>query len=261
MTPEHRAHFDFDISFANGGGIRGDGFRLDLPSHEQSTEEISALLVRHLGLALVAEVELRRLRIVEEPHRGSRGVDAAPRTETTVIDLTAPVEAAGVSGDAGTSLAVPRVGGRPDLRTLVDLPAEVFHLHDAWGPDRGGIRSVTLADRELRGAAVLLDTGGGRRAGGGSDARAPHLTEEAARFLVAAGARLVGMDTAGVDDADGGARRAWSLLLAAGVPVVERLIDLDAVPARRARFTAAPLAVPGPGPFAVRAFAVVRSSH
>ena len=28
---EYRAHFDFDIRFANGGGLTGEAFRLDVP--------------------------------------------------------------------------------------------------------------------------------------------------------------------------------------------------------------------------------------
>ena len=46
--------------------------------------------------ALVDEVELRGLRIVEEPHRGSRGVaDAAPGVAATtrVVDLSHPIRA------------------------------------------------------------------------------------------------------------------------------------------------------------------------
>ncbi len=76
-APEYRAHFDFDIRFANGGGLSGTGFRLDLPSAELTQDEIARLLIVHLGLALVDEVELRGLRVVEEAHRGSRGVETA----------------------------------------------------------------------------------------------------------------------------------------------------------------------------------------
>ena len=76
--PDHRAHFDFEIRFANSGDLTGTGFRLDLPSPDLDEAAIGRLLVRHLGLALVDSVELRALRIVEEPHRGSRGVDSAP---------------------------------------------------------------------------------------------------------------------------------------------------------------------------------------
>src|SRR6476661_2630497 len=67
-TLQYRAHFDFDIRFANGGALAGTGFRLDLPSDSLSSDDIARLLVKHLGLTLVDEVELRGLRILDEPH-------------------------------------------------------------------------------------------------------------------------------------------------------------------------------------------------
>lgn len=71
---EYRAHFDADIAFVNGGGLRAEAFRLDLPSPQLTEAEIGELLVRHLGLALVGRVELSNLEIVAEAHKGSRGV-------------------------------------------------------------------------------------------------------------------------------------------------------------------------------------------
>ena len=92
---QYRAHFDFDIRFANGGGLSGTGFRLDLPSADLGPDEIGLLLVRHLGLALVDEIDLRDLRIAREPHRGSRDVaDAAPADAgTRLVDLSHPIRA------------------------------------------------------------------------------------------------------------------------------------------------------------------------
>ncbi|PQZ53690.1 MULTISPECIES: cyclase family protein [unclassified Microbacterium] len=307
MTADRRAHFDFTIAFANGGGMQGDGFRLDLPREDVSAQEIGALLIRHLGLALVSTVELHDLRIVEEPHRGSRGVDAVgDAVEDSVIDLSHPIEAGLVTypglpapiitpyltredsraryapgtefemdvitmiGNTGTYLDAPfhryADGGdlaSLELRTLVGLPAEVFHLRDAWAPERRGIQATTLADRELHGAAVLLDTGWDRYFGRPEYASgAPFLTEDAARFLVDAGVRLVGIDSLNIDDTEsGGERPAHSILLAGGVHVVEHLANLDEVPARGARFTAAPPAVRGFGTFPVRAFATVSAPH
>lgn len=305
---EHRAHFDFSISFANGGGITGDGFRIDLPRPEMTEAEIGALLVHHLGLALVSDVQLRGLRIVEEPHRGSRGVaaEAPPATRTRVIDLSHPIEAGLVTypglpapvitphltreasrekyapgtefamdvitmiGNTGTYLDAPfhryADGGdlaSLDLSSLVDLPAEAFHLRDSWTSERRGIAAATLADRDLRGAAVLLDTGWSSRFGTPEyGVGAPFLTAEGARFLVDAGVRLVGIDSLNIDDVEsGGERPAHSILLAAGVHVVEHLTGLDAVPARGARFTAAPPAIRGFGTFPVRAFATVPASR
>ncbi|GIT81050.1 hypothetical protein LLS1_27190 [Leifsonia sp. LS1] len=95
--PEYRAHFDATVAFVNGGGLTAEGFRLDLPSAHLSEGEIARLFVQHLGLALVGEVRLGDLRIVEEAHRGSRGVGAAERSESDpsrrVIDLSHPIRA------------------------------------------------------------------------------------------------------------------------------------------------------------------------
>ena len=92
---EYRAHFDAVVSFVNGGGLTAEGFRLDVPAAAVGEAEVAELFVRHLGLALVGSVELRGLRIVEEPHRGSRGM-AAPaddRGVRRIVDLSHPIRA------------------------------------------------------------------------------------------------------------------------------------------------------------------------
>ena len=69
---------------------------------------------------------------------------------------------------------------------------------------------------------------------------------------------LVGIDAVNIDDtaADaGGERPAHTLLLGAGVHVVEHLTNLGALPPTGARFTAAPPAIEGFGTSPVRAFA------
>ena len=75
---EYRARFDADVEFANGGRLTAEGFRLDLPGPDLTDEQIAELFVGHLGLALVSRVGLRAVEIVAEPHKGSRGVAAAP---------------------------------------------------------------------------------------------------------------------------------------------------------------------------------------
>jgi kynurenine formamidase len=302
--PDYRAHFDFQLSFANGGELAGTGFRLDLPAPDADAEAVAKLLVQHLGLALVDEVDIRGLRIVEEPHRGSRGVEAAaPAGSTTrVVDLSHPIRAGLVTypglpaptitphltredsraryapgtefamdlitmiGNTGTYLDSPfhRYAEGPDLAgldlsTLVGLRTEVFHLEDAWTPERRGIRAGTLLDRDVRGAAVLLHTGWDRWFGQPEYGEgAPFLTEEGTRHLIEAGAVLVGIDSLNIDDTEsGGERPAHSLLLQAGIHVVEHLTNLGALPPSGARFTAAPPAVEDFGTFPVRAFAEV----
>lgn len=302
---DHRAHFDFEIRFANGGDLTGREFRLDLPAADLDETAIGRLLIAHLGLALVDTVELRGLRIVEEPHRGSRGVEAAlpsAGAATRVVDLSHRIRAGLITypglpapviephltradsraiyapgtefamdvitmiGNTGTYLDSPfhryadgsDLAGL-DLATLVGLRAEVFHLTDAWDTTRRGIGAATLADRDVRGAAVLLHTGWDRHFGTQAyGVGAPFLTAEGTQYLIDAGAVLVGIDSVNIDDTEsGGERPAHTLLLGAGVHVVEHLTNLAALPPRGARFTAAPPAVEGFGTFPVRAFAEV----
>jgi kynurenine formamidase len=110
----------------------------------------------------------------------------------------------------------------------------------------------------VAGCAVLLHTGGDRHWGRPEYAEAaPYLTEAGARWLVAHGALLVGIDSVNIDDTAAGHRPAHSVLLAAGVPVVEHLTGLAQLPPTGALFTAAPPRFTGLGTFPVRAYAVV----
>ena len=113
----------------------------------------------------------------------------------------------------------------------------------------------------MRGAAVLLHTGWDEHFGGPDyGVGAPFLTGEAAQWLIEQGAVLVGIDSVNIDDTapeTGGARPAHSLLLGAGVHVVEHLTRLGDLPPTGATFTAAPPAIEGFGTFPVRAFAQV----
>jgi kynurenine formamidase len=72
------------------------------------------------------------------------------------------------------------------------------------------------------------------------------------------GAGLVGIDSVNIDDArPHGPRPAHTLLLGAGIPVVEHLTNLALVPHQGARFTAVPPRVVGFGTFPVRAYAEI----
>ncbi|MFC6354572.1 cyclase family protein [Luethyella okanaganae] len=168
-------------------------------------------------------------------------------------------------GNTGTYLDSPfhRYAGGADLAglaldTLVGLRAEVFHVMDSASR---GIPAATFFDRELRGSAVLLHTGWDRFFGEPEYAvGAPFLTEAGARHLVERGVVLVGIDSLNIDDTEsGGERPAHSLLLEAGVHIVEHLAHLGELPAQGARFTAVPPLVEGFGTFPVRAFAELPS--
>jgi kynurenine formamidase len=141
------------------------------------------------------------------------------------------------------------------LYLVADLPAVVVRLAGAGGR---GIGPRALAACDVAGAAVLLHTGWDVHWGTeryGQDA--PYLTEAAAEALVERGARLVGIDSVNIDKSEGGERPAHSILLAAGVPVLEHLTGLGQVPVTGARLHAAPPRVRDFGTFPVRAYAVL----
>jgi arylformamidase len=168
-------------------------------------------------------------------------------------------------GNTGTYLDSPfhRYGDGADLagmplERLADLPAVVVRTVGS------GVRAVdvgALAALDVAGRAVLLHTGGDRHWAAPEYAiDAPYLTGAGAQWLVDHGAALVGIDAVNIDDVSpsaGGERPAHSLLLAAGIPIVEHLTGLAELPPTGARFTAAPPRVAAFGTFPVRAYASV----
>ena len=78
-----------------------------------------------------------------------------------------------------------------------------------------------------------------------------------ASLLVSRGAAIVGIDSHNIDDTDDKTRPVHSILLRAGIPVVEHLCGLEALPPSGFRFYAVPVKVLGMGTFPVRAFAEV----
>ena len=71
--------------------------------------------------------------------------------------------------------------------------------------------------------------------------------------------RAVGIDSPNVDDNTDGERPVHTALLRAGIPIVEHLTGLDAVPDTGFRFFAAPPRIRRFTSFPVRAFALVES--
>lgn len=291
---EYRAAFDAEVTFLNGGGLQTQEFRLDLPSSDVTADQLAELLIGHLGLLMVDRVRIDHFEVIAEPHKGSRGVPAARLVElnhpivagmTTYPGLPGPeitphftreasrahyapgvefaIDRISMVGNTGTYLDSPyhRYSGGADLAALplevvADVPAVVVRLADTG--DRG-IGPRALAALDLAGAAVLLHTGWDRH--WGTEAYgdpAPFLPEPAAKLLVDAGARLVGIDSVNIDDAhSGGQRPAHSILLDAGIPVLEHLTGLADLPVTGARLHAAPPRVRDFGTFPVRAYAVV----
>jgi kynurenine formamidase len=119
------------------------------------------------------------------------------------------------------------------------------------------IDRLPLGPGEVRGRAVLVQTGWDRH--WRTEAyfeNHPCLTGELAEWLVRCGATLVGIDSHNIDDTDTGARPVHSVLLAEGIPIVEHLRGLEAVPERGGRFFAVPPKIRHFGTFPVRAFVI-----
>jgi arylformamidase len=297
---EQRAQFDAVVTFRNGGGLRAEGFRVDVPGPDVTEREVADLFVASLSLLMVDQVELANLSVFEEQHKGTRGgpADVVP-AGTRWVELshvisagmsTLPgfpvpevrpyvtreasrsIYAAGTEfamdfvtmvGNTGTYLDSPyhRYEGGTDLAglrldQLADLPAVVVRIAGS------GVRAVdvgALAALEVSGKAVLLHTGGDAGWETAAYAQdAPYLTEAGAAWLVDHGAALVGIDSINIDQmVPAGPRPAHTVLLAAGIPIVEHLTGLAQLPPTGARFTAAPPMFADFGTFPVRAYARV----
>jgi arylformamidase len=177
----------------------------------------------------------------------------AAGTEFAIDELT-------LIGNTGTYLDAPyhRYPDGADLSSVpleatADLPATVVRV---TGAEQHAIDVGAVAGLDVRGAAVLLHTGDDARFGSPAYAEGRHfLTRAGAAWLAANGAALVGIDAINLDDTGDGSRPAHTLLLAAGIPVVEHLTGLGQLPPTGARFTAVPLRIEGFGTIPVRAFA------
>ena len=141
------------------------------------------------------------------------------------------------------------------LPSLADLPGIVVRR-----PFEKGIATdaADLSGRDVRGKAVLIHTGWDRhwrtdRYG----IESPFLSGEAAGWLIANGALLVGIDSNNIDDVRERSRPVHTKLLGAGVVICEHMTGLGSLPDEGFRFSAVPPKVRGMGSFPVRAYAVL----
>jgi kynurenine formamidase len=127
------------------------------------------------------------------------------------------------------------------LSSLADLPVRILRQPDA--STSGTDVDAVAALGDVAGCAVLVHTGWDRH--WRTDQyfeNHPFLTEAAARWLVEAGAALVGIDSLNIDSTRDGTRPVHSTLLASDIPIVEHLANLGYVK------------VKGMGTFPVRAY-------
>jgi hypothetical protein len=180
---EHRVDVDFQVRFANGGGLVGDGFRFDIEGDDASDGWIADTIVRDLRLLMVESVTITRKRVIEEPHKRAsvanggqtgrpgapavRFVDLAHRVEDGMVTyrgLPAPRitdhlsrEASRATYAPGTEFQIGRIEMVANTGTYLDSP---FHRY-ADGTDLAGLDLARLADLP---AIVVRATGTAGRA-------------------------------------------------------------------------------------------------
>lgn len=140
------------------------------------------------------------------------------------------------------------------LEAVADLPGVVIRLEGGGRP----IDASRFTKIELKSKAVLVHTGWDKhwRTDTYSSGQHPFVTKDAAEYLAKAGAALVGIDSLNIDDDKDGTRPAHTILLGAGVAIVEHMTNLRALPDKGFRFFAVPPRIKGMGSFPVRAFAI-----
>ncbi len=164
--------------------------------------------------------------------------------------------------NTGTYIDAPfhRYDDRPDvagyaLEAVADLEGLVVRATQRSGRD---LDATWFRERDVRGKAVLVHTSWDAhwRTDTYSAGQHPFLSRAAAEHLARAGAALVGIDSLNIDDDKDGTRPAHTILLGAGIAIVEHMTNLGALPDIGFRFFAVPPKVRGMGSFPVRAFAI-----
>ena len=213
-------------------------------------------------------------RLVDLSHVVEAGMTTYPGLPGPMISDHLSWEASRARYAPGTEFHIARVDMVANTGTYLDTPAHRFpdgfdlaelpleraaDLPGVCVRAAGAIEPEAVAVLDVAGKAVLFATGWDRhwRTDRYGDSGHPYLTRGAAAALVEGGAALVGIDSVNIDDTRDGSRPAHTLLLGAGIPIVEHLTGLDAVVGATFRFFAVPVKVRGVGTFPVRAFAAL----
>ena len=162
--------------------------------------------------------------------------------------------------NTGTYLDTPfhRYADGDDLAAMSLDRVTALSGHVVRAATDGAIDVELFAGLTVRGMAVLVHTGWDRH--WRTDAYFeghPYLTAAAAELLRDAGAALVGIDSHNIDDTAGRTRPVHTILLGAGIPIVEHMTGLEQLPESGFHFHAAPPRVKGMGTFPVRAHAIL----
>lgn len=144
-----------------------------------------------------------------------------------------------------------------NLERLCDLPGVSVDVEPRCSAGELAIDANDVPD-DVQGCAVLFRTGWDRKWKSADYLQSnPYLTGEAAERLLQRGAAVVGIDSWNVDDVRDMSRPVHSVLLRAGIPVIENLCRLERLPERGFRFFAPVIPMKHGTAVPVRAFAVL----
>jgi kynurenine formamidase len=215
--------------------------------------------------------------LIDLSHRITEGMETYPGLPTPVVGTHLSREAAERLYAPGTTFHIGLITMCTNTGTYLDVP---FHRyadgHDlaalplervadvpAVCLDRREVETIDLTADELvglAGHAVLVRTDHSVHFGTAQYMQNhPHLSAASAQALVAADVACVGIDSLNIDGTSTGERPVHSILLAAGVPIIEHLTELASLPEHPFRFTAVPPKIEGAGTFTVRAYATIAS--
>jgi len=296
---DKRVKFDFEIYFTNGGSIKGEDFRLDIPGDDISDKDLADYIVEDLGLMMVGKTTVLNKEIFSEPHKrmavnekAAIGllIDLSHTIEhglVTYKGLPAPIVCDYLSREDskkfyadGTEFQIGKIEMVTNTGTYLDCP---FHRFEN-GKDLSeiGLEYFTdldaivinvpfletleiteeyLKNKEVRNRAVLIHTGWDKHWNTEKYyENHPYLTEGAAQYLRDCSVKLVGIDSHNIDSTLGKTRPVHTTLLGAEILIVEHLCNLYLLPQDGFTFSAIPPKFKGVGTFPVRAMAKLRKT-
>ncbi|MEV0299439.1 cyclase family protein [Nocardia sp. NPDC050710] len=182
------------------------------------------------------------------------------REQSPLVDMAYDIARVDMVGNTGTYIDAP-LHFHVDGADIAELPLERLFNVPIVVIRAAGTRAVgpdVLGDpARLWGKAVLVHTGWSARWGSPAyrGPEHPFLVGEVAEALVAANVAVVGIDSLDVDDTSMPTRPCHHALLGAGIPIIEQMTNLDAVPGIGARLVALPAPIRGMRSFPLRAVA------
>ncbi len=75
---EYRAELDFEVTFTNGGSLRGREFRIDIDHPGMTEDELAEALIRDLGLLMVGRVDIHSRQVMRGQHRRGQARPPVP---------------------------------------------------------------------------------------------------------------------------------------------------------------------------------------